>query len=172
MSEKEGVGVSTLIGMLRKVEAQGAGECQAVVACDRGVVPIGPHPSVPVTGVHAGIDWDRGRVFVDVGQRVAVAGPEFDRVKKSYRITSETIGWIGLAIQNRGLSSSEKLLRVESAVGRLRQRHESGELEPLPVREEAVEVQMAELLRLARVAGLAGAAERVEQMLVRQRTGQ
>ncbi len=75
-------------------------------------VMLGRYPSVEVTGIHAGFDWDSGTVFISPETKLTNAGDEFEKEKKRARETSETLGWVWYVVRG-SLSDAEKIKELK-----------------------------------------------------------
>jgi hypothetical protein len=54
----------------------------------------GGKPTVNVTGISPGGDWNSGKVFVYTEYPMAVAGEEFEKERAEARAVNEKLGWI------------------------------------------------------------------------------
>lgn len=122
MSEQEdtrddaGLTLSDAIARLERIASRSRGEKTLAIAYDPGVLTVGPTPSKPIRSIYQGIDFDRNRVFVDVGQRLAAPTTEFEMAKEALRRANDAIGFILLALNKRSLTPEARIAAITATV--------------------------------------------------------
>ncbi|KVV40902.1 hypothetical protein WT27_13330 [Burkholderia territorii] len=122
MSEQEnvredaGLTLSDAIARLERIASRSREEKILAIAYDPGVVKVGSTPSKPIRSIYEGTDFDRNRVFLDVGQRLAAPTTEFEIAKEALRRANDAIGFIQLALNKRTLTPEAKIAAIAATV--------------------------------------------------------
>lgn len=87
---------------------------------DPGHMTMGGTPAVKITAVHAGFDWDHGRVFLGTEHPVAKRN---DELMKKLRIYEDLVGHLHLALApSRTTDSGKKVEQVQAHLAHALQR--------------------------------------------------
>lgn len=100
---------------LQQLHAQGLGALPLVIKYDSGKVAIGASPATFISGIHAGFDWDSGKVFITPDQPLGVVGEELAAVKEAGDKLAGQVYRIRKIIQS-DLPSEEKLKQIAAIV--------------------------------------------------------
>jgi hypothetical protein len=83
---------------------------------------IGCVPTIKVTGIHHGFDWDAGQTFIGTEVPIRATSEAFLRQQKMCREMADQLGWIWLIIGNKDLSDKQKISAIRSQINRRRAR--------------------------------------------------
>lgn len=114
--ESEGISVQQLADFLLEQSASGHGNWQVRLRVEKPRASIGRAPSVDVTGVHAGFDWDRGTMFLGTSQPLGLADSELQEFRKQMSRVTDSLYSIGRVLKNDKFSSEEKLKQIQQWV--------------------------------------------------------
>lgn len=87
---------------------------------------IGASPSVPVTQVQDGFDWDRGKVFICPDAKLYPVGEEFLQGRDLVREYSERIGFALNALDHSGVSERDRIKFAKQALTKRGERKPRG----------------------------------------------
>lgn len=100
---------------------------------DEVVIPVtlahssmGGKPSVAVTQVHAGFDFDRGKVFIYPDAKLYPVGDEFLQGRELVREYSERIGFALNALNHSGVSERDRIKFAKQALTKRDERKPRG----------------------------------------------
>ena len=114
--DKDGLTVQQLAKLLLEQSASGQGDWQVRLRVEKPRASIGRAPSVDVTGVHAGFDWDRGTMFLGTSQPLGLADSELQEFRNQMSRVTDSLYSIGRVLKNDKFSSEEKLKQIEQWV--------------------------------------------------------
>ena len=87
---------------------------------------MGGKPSVDVTQVHAGFDWDHGKVFIYPDAKLYPVGDEFLQGKELAHEYSERIGFALNALNHSGVSERVRIKFAKQALTKRGERKPRG----------------------------------------------
>ena len=81
---------------------------------DPGHTTLGGAPAVKITSVHAGFDWDHGRIFLGTEHRIAKCN---DELMKKLRAYENMVGHLHLVLSpSRALSADKQVEQVHACL--------------------------------------------------------
>lgn len=104
--------VSSAIGLLEDLVQRGLGEQPLGIRYESGVPSLGSAPSVPITGIHAGFDWDHGKVFIQPAKPLGLAGPDLARLRNELSSATDRLYRIQRLLRDPALSDMQRLEAV------------------------------------------------------------
>ena len=108
--------VSELIETLKLLPTSSNKDVVKIVVNAKGE-SICRHSSVDIEGIHVGIDWDRGNVFVNPETPLGVSGDAMEAERKRYRNNIESLILIR-GILTGSISDGDKLSRIHQILDR------------------------------------------------------
>lgn len=114
--EKDGLTVHQLVELLLEKSASGEGDWQVRLRVEKPKLSIGRAPTVDVTGVDSGFDWDRGTLFLSTVQPLGLDVSVLKEVRKQMSHVSDSLYSIGRVLKNDRFSSEEKLKQIQEWV--------------------------------------------------------
>lgn len=128
--EKTAITVDDAIGVLVQLSKSGHGSQPLMIPVDPGTETVGCTPVVPFIGIHAGFDWDQGKVLVSTPTRLANAGPDFQKLKEAVRGLQYKLGHIYVVLSGSSKSTdTEKVAKGLDWVSKKRVEIQSVEAE-------------------------------------------
>ncbi len=112
--------VSVLQSALERLRAPDAG---VVIQIEPGHTTVGGTPCVPILRVHAGFDWDSGKVFLNPGQRLGIVGDELIALRERTNDTNETLAWIRMQLRDKRLTPEQKIAEVRNTINAHAKKH-------------------------------------------------
>lgn len=109
---KNGITVEEAATRLQQLAQRSRAPMQLVIPYETGRVMIGGTPSKPVFDFKPGFDWDKGKVFVDIGERLSAPSTEWENDRELLRRAVDTIGIIALQVRKERVSSDDKLRAI------------------------------------------------------------
>lgn len=100
---------------------------EIVIPIDTIGAAIGSHPTVSVTDLYAGFDWDQGMVFVQPDKPLHIAGDDYQAERKRFHNATEALGFIYMALSSKTLSTDK--LKLDAIRRTMRQRGFTSETE-------------------------------------------
>ncbi len=114
--------VDKAIEILTRISANRGGESILGVRYEPGFVTVGSLPFVSAENLHAGFDWDKGKVFITLDKKLGIVGDDLESLKEKTNKTSEVMAWIQMTIKDKRLSSDEKLKIIEEEINSLKKK--------------------------------------------------
>lgn len=109
--------VQSALHALQSLQERGLGALPLVIKYESGKVAIGAAPSTFITGIHAGFDWDSGKVIISTDIPLGVAGDELAAVKKSGDKMAGQVYRVRKILKS-DLSAEEKLKNISAVMER------------------------------------------------------
>jgi hypothetical protein len=97
---KESITVEQAVERLSKIAERARGPLKLGVPYNPGFPTMGPSPVKRVISIHEGFDWNKGTVFLDLGERLFATGPDQEKLQQSIKTASDAIGWIGVTLRS------------------------------------------------------------------------
>lgn len=72
----------------------------------------GPAPSLPITKLYTGFDWDHGKIFLAPQEKMSVAGEAFREQQKIAHESASKLGWV-YYIANGDLPDDKKMYEIK-----------------------------------------------------------
>lgn len=106
-----------LIDALKTLEIEEGANCVVGIPYMPGHATIGSSPLMPVSGVFAGFDWDKGRVFLKPKERLGT--PDHELIKKHKKDQDNTFRFLmdlRRVVDDKNKTSEEKLATLETLI--------------------------------------------------------
>ena len=110
--EPQGVSVDQAIAMLSGISQRGYGDVTLRLVYDPGHSTLGPTPTVPVTGIYKGIDWDKN-VLLSTTPKLGPAGKELEILREKVHKMGEALSWARMQLKDNRLTDAQKLQEIE-----------------------------------------------------------
>lgn len=111
----KGLTVQAGLHAMQALVSRGLGDQPLMLQYDSGRVSIGAATATPITGFHAGFDWNHGKVFASTEKQLGVAGKDL----ADLRTRMDALAWDVAQVRSilaRDLSPDEKLIQIEQTV--------------------------------------------------------
>ena len=119
-TDRQPLPLAEAIRKLEHLHANDRRDSILAVTYDPGFATIGGKPFKPVLDIHPGIDWDAGRIFLDIGPKLMAPNEDLDKLKALVRDYSEAIGFVLLALRNTHLAPEARLQAISRTVAGIR----------------------------------------------------
>lgn len=91
ISQSKPLTVAAAAELLRQLVEQGQGERTLNIPFDSGIFTVGGHPTVHVTALEKGSEWDPTKVFMWPSQPLGAAGAEFKQLKADLDMRNDQV---------------------------------------------------------------------------------
>lgn len=112
LDPKEGLPVDDAIAQLSHLATGTDAPLRLVLPYESGVALAGATPFKPLLGFTQGVNFDHGKVFLEVGARMRAPSAELAREAETLQRSVNALGAIGLILRNRGATDEDKLRAI------------------------------------------------------------
>ena len=99
--------------ILQLLDAGAGADAQVVIPVETGRVTVGARPSVTLTELRPGFDWDAGKVLLQPAQPLGIAGPELERLKEILKEATEALFWIERELRDFGATDTARIAKLK-----------------------------------------------------------
>lgn len=99
--------------ILQLLDAGVGADAQVVIPVETGRVTVGARPSVTLTELRPGFDWDAGKVLLQPAQPLGIAGPELERLKEILKEATEALFWIERELRDFGATDTARIAKLK-----------------------------------------------------------
>ena len=108
------------------LEKQGYSNAKISVVVDRGFASMGARHMTDITGIHVGIDWEKGRIILNTAERLSVADDKLDALRAKVEASNSALYSVRSVLDKREYSDETKLALLKKQIALFEERlHEA-----------------------------------------------